>query len=321
MIYRTIQGLDKKVSAFAYGCAGDVMQSGADNSEILDASFEAGINFFDTARCYGDSEISLGNWIKQRKNRQDVVVLSKGCHPKPQSLQVHRVSEKAIKEDLDTSLRLLQTDYIDIYLLHRDDTSIPVSELVGTLDDMRKQGKILNYGVSNWTLDRFKEAQAYAKEHDLAGFSVNSPNYSLAEQVNDPWESGSEAISISGNANKEAREYFTQNQIPIVAYSSLARGLFSGKFRADEANKATQAMDQFAMKGYYSEANIEKLRRVEELAKEKNATVSQIALAYLLSQELQVHPVVAYSKLSHMEDNVKALDIRLIEKEIQYLEG
>lgn len=320
MEYVAIKGIDIKASRIVFGCAGDVMSSGGDNSKMLDAAVFNGINFFDTARCYGDSEISLGNWIKQRKNREEIIVLSKGCHPKPESLDVHRVSRNDILEDIDISLKCLSTEYIDIYLLHRDDKRVAVAELIDTLEEVRKAGKIKCYGVSNWTLERFKEAQDYAEKSGAVGFSVNSPYYSLANQVNDPWESGSETISISGDENAEARQYFTEKRIPVVAYSSLARGLFSGKFKASEKDKASDGMDKFALKGYFSDENINILARVEKLAAERDVSVPQIALAYLLNQKLQVHPVVSFSKEGHLTDNVKAVDIKLSEDEIRYLE-
>ena len=83
MKYNSISGINKRVSALIFGCAGEVMQAGADNSELLDAAFENGINTFDTARGYGQSEVSLGNWVKSRGNREDVVIITKGCHPLP----------------------------------------------------------------------------------------------------------------------------------------------------------------------------------------------------------------------------------------------
>ena len=324
MKYNSITGINKRVSALIFGCAGEVMQAGADNSVLLDAAFENGINTFDTARGYGQSEVSLGNWVKSRGNREDVVIITKGCHPLPDTLSVNRVTKNTIDEDLEASLQKLQTDYVDLYLLHRDDISIPVAELIDALEEKKKQGKIVQYGVSNWTLDRFIEANEYAKSKGYDGFVVNSPNFSLAEQVLDPWQSGSEAISIGGKAGKASREYFMKNNIPVISYSPLARGLFSGKVKSDEIKSeadASKAMDRFALRGYYSKENIEKLRRVEELAKSKAASVSQIALAYLLCQELTVYPIIGFSKESHLKDNLGALELELTMDEITYLES
>lgn len=329
---RKIRGIEKPVSEICYGCANDIMQSGQDNGRILDASLAAGITFYDTARCYGESEVSLGNWINSRKNREQIVLLTKGCHPKPDAPMGDRVTAAAIAEDLETSLNKLRTDYVDLYLLHRDDVSVPVSELVDELERQRCAGKIVAYGVSNWTLDRFREAQAYAKATGAAGFTVNSPNFSLAEQVNDPWQTGSAAVSIGGAGEKAQRDYYLKEQIPIIAYSSLGRGLFSGKFRAreildamagaslDQAKAlAAKGMDIYALRGFYSEDNIRKLARAEEMAERKGVGVTQIALAYLLNQELEVYPICSYTRESHLESNLRALDITLSGEELAWL--
>lgn len=316
-----IKGTDILVSQLICGCAGDVMQQGLDNSSLLDASVDGGINTFDTARQYGMSENSLGQWMKKRNNRDKVVVLTKGCHPKNENLSVHRVSKAAIDEDLTASLKALDTDYIDIYLLHRDDTSVSVSELMDTLEEYKKQGKVRCYGVSNWTMPRLLEAKEYAEKMNYSGFLANSPNYSLGIQVNDPWESGSEAISISGQDGKIYRDFFIENNIPVFAYSSLCRGLFSGKFSSTNPEKATQGMDMYAMRGYFSDENIKRLSRCEELAKEKGCTVAQMALAYLMNQKLQVHPIVSYSDEKHLNMNLESVNIKLSGDEIAFLEG
>lgn len=324
MKYNSIKGIDKPASALVFGCAGDVMLAGKDNSELLDAAFEQGITFYDTARTYDKSELSLGNWVKQKKNREDIIVLSKCCHPKEPNMLADRVNSSAIIEDLDESLLNLKMDYIDIYALHRDDLSVCVEEIIDTLEEKKRQGKILQYGASNWSMERFDEANQYAHRKGYDGFVINSPNYSLASQVEDPWQCGSKAISLGGPAGEKSRKYYLENNIPIVSYSSLARGLFSGKVTSEEIREmenATKIMDKCGIRGFYSEENIEKLHRVELLAKEKNASVSQIALAFLLNQRLTVFSIVGFSKKKHLKDNLGAVDIILYDDEVRYLEG
>lgn len=321
MVYSEIQGLRMPVSKLVYGCAGGIMSREKECLTLLNETLENGINFFDTARIYGDSEETLGKWINKEKNRESITLLTKGCHPRPESPDIDRVTPKDIDEDIDISLKKLQTDYVDIYLLHRDDVSVPVEVLVDALEKQKRVGKTLIYGVSNWTVERFKEASSYAKKQGYEGFKIFSPNYSLAEQVNDPWQTGSEAISIGGSSQVAARQYLCDNKVPVVAYSSLARGLFSGKFSAGNPDKASDGMDIYALRGFYSEENIAKLARVERLATDKGVTVPEIALAYLLSQEINVFPIVSYSTMEHMKDNLKAADIHLSKSELDYLDN
>ena len=177
------------------------MLMGKDVNYLLDAALSYGLNSFDCARGYGAAENSLGNWMKERNNRDRVVVLSK-CGNVDQEGNV-LVNRAVIEKELAESLAALQTDYIDIYLLHRDDPKTPVSEFIDTLNDAQRAGKIRVFGVSNWTDTRIREANDYAAAHGLNGFSVSSPNFGLAEQVQDPW--GGDCVTLTGPDNEEAR--------------------------------------------------------------------------------------------------------------------
>ena len=228
--YGKIQGLEKPVSRMIFGTAIGPMIEGKSADELLDAALVKGINTFDTARGYGRAEESLGGWMKRRDNREQVVVISKcGNCDSDGSVCVNR---KVIERELAESLQALQTNYIDIYLLHRDDPKTPVSEMIDTLNKLQKEGKIKIFGVSNWTHERIEEANRYAKEHQLQGFSVSSPHFGLAEQVADPW--GGDCVTITGKQNEAARNWYRDNQMPIIAYSSLARGLMAGKIKSSQ---------------------------------------------------------------------------------------
>ncbi|MDO4648872.1 MAG: aldo/keto reductase, partial [Eubacteriales bacterium] len=231
MEYRKIEGVKKPVSRILFGTAQESFIMNNDNDQLLDAVTEMGINTFDIARGYGHAEDVVGRWVQKRGNREDVVLLSKCGHPTPDWTK--RVTEKDMKYDLDLSLKSLQTDYIDIYLLHRDDPDIDVAVPVETFNEMHAEGKIGAFGGSNWTHQRIEEANEYAYKHNLVPFTVSSPNFGLADQVRDPWGGG--CITISGKANADAREFYVKTQIPVIAYSSLGRGLFSGKLKSENA--------------------------------------------------------------------------------------
>lgn len=316
MQYGEISYVNKPVSRILYGTAMPPFNIGGDGDSLFDAMYALGINTFDTARVYGDAEKVLGEWIEKRQLRDKVVILSKCAHPTPEGKK--RVSEQDIRADFALSGELLRTDYIDIYLAHRDDADVPAGEIVEAFNALHAEGKIGAFGGSNWTHQRVEEANEYAYKHDMLPFAVSSPNFGLAEQVKDLWGGGS--ISISGPAGLEARKWYAKERMPIVAYSSLGRGLFSGKLKSEDAAFADRVLDEFAMKGYAYPQNFERLRRCEELAAEKGCSVSQIAMAWIFGQELNTFAVVSTSNPERMQENIAAMELELTADELNYLD-
>ncbi len=316
MEYRSIDGVTKPVSRILFGTAQEPFMSNGDNDELLDQVLAMGVNTFDIARQYQHAEDAVGRWVAKRGNRDQVVLLTKCAHPSV--LGKKRVNRKAIYEDLETSLQHLQTDYIDIFLLHRDDPDVDVAVSVEVFNEMHAAGKIGAFGGSNWTHERVEAANEYAYSHNLIPFTVSSPNFGLAEQVADLWGGG--CVTISGKENAPARAYYEKTQIPVIAYSSLGRGLFSGKLRSADAKHAKKVLDSFAMKGYASPENFERLHRCEELAEQKGATVPQIAMAWIYAQKLNTFAVVSTSSAARMQQNVEALNLSLTEEETAYLD-
>jgi aryl-alcohol dehydrogenase-like predicted oxidoreductase len=313
--YGKIPGLEKPVSRMIFGTAIGPMIEGKNADELLDVAFAKGIHTFDTARGYGRAEESLGGWMKRRDNREQVVVISKcGNCDSDGSVCVNR---KVIETELAESLQALQTDYIDIYLLHRDDPKTPVSEMIDALNELQKEGKIKVFGVSNWTHERIEEANRYAKEHHFQGFSVSSPHFGLAEQVVDPW--GGNCVTITGKQNQAARNWYQENQMRIIAYSSLARGLMAGRIKSSQEAQAAEILDPFCVKGYVCHDNFERLARCEELAEKKGCTVSQIALAWMFRQDLNIYVLVSTTKAFRLEENLRAFTVNLSEEENRYL--
>lgn len=316
MQYEQIPYVDKKVSRIFYGTAAEPFMSGRDASELLDAVLDMGINTIDTARMYGLAEKSIGDWMEKRGNRDQVVLLSKCAHPTPEG--VKRVSDKEIREDFAISSGYLKTEYIDMYLLHRDDPKVEAGEIVEILNAMHEEGKIGAFGGSNWTHHRIEAANEYAYKHDMIPFTLSSPNFGLAEQACDPWGGG--CVTISGPDNQEARDWYAKADIPVIAYSSLAHGMFSGRVKSSAPEKAGEGMDAVAMRAYGTKNNFERLRRCEELAAKKGCTVPQIAMAWIYNQPLHTFAVVSSSKASRMQQNIDALNIKLTKEEVLFLD-
>ena len=310
----------------------------AEHFDHLDMADEYGVNILDTAIGYGGSEISIGKWMKARNNRSDFVIITKGCHPGPSG---KRVTPRDLADDLNRSLERLDTDYIDIYLLHRDDLELPVAPIVEALNIHFAAGKIKSFGVSNWTHQRIEEANNYALSHGLEPFRVSSPSYSLAEQASEPWAPGT--VTISGPTEEEARNWYAGNQMPVLAYSSLARGFFSGmvtraRFEAEKdhimsagilfSGNATkdqrtgrgETIDPICAKAYCVEPNFKRLDRCLELAADKGCTVAQIALAFIVNSKMNVLPISGVANRDELKSTIDAVNIRLSQNELNWLD-
>lgn len=314
--YAEIPEVKKKVSRIFFGTAMESFYAGEDRSELLDAIYATGINAFDCARGYMMAEKSLGDWVEKRNIRDKVVILSKCGHPSIFGRK--RINEKDIRTDFERSARNLRTGYIDIYLLHRDDPEVEVGEIVEILNAMHAEGKIGAFGGSNWTHERIEAANEYAYKHNQIPFSVSSPNFGLADQIADPWGGG--CITISGPSNRNARKWYADTQMTVIAYSSLGRGFFSGRLKGNEEEHAAEILDDVAMRGYACPENFERLRRCEKIAKQKGCTVPQIAMAWIYGQPINAFAIVSTTKASRMQENIDALQIHLTEDELKYLD-
>ena len=195
MKYTNLEGISKRASRLVYGTVQPVYAGSREEAfEALDAAWEAGFRIFDTAHSYGEdahAEKNFGAWIEARGVQDEVIILDKGFNPGQKGCP-DVYSAQMLRDQIEESLQNLRTDCLDIYILHRDDPRYPVDEIVEVLNEYHDKGAILRFGGSNWTYERTLEANRYAKEHGLTGFTVCEPNYSLAVLERDPW-GGSES--------------------------------------------------------------------------------------------------------------------------------
>lgn len=325
MHYKKIPYVEKDISPIVFGTATPILFDAIDTSradieecrqkafELMDNVFAAGINCFDCSDHYGE-EI-LGEWIELRNIRDKVVIFSKCAHPNKWR---DRVTDFDILYDIHNAVKKLRTDYIDIYMLHRDNPEVPVNIVVDTMNRLYDEGKIGAFGGSNWTHERIEKANEYAAKHNLIPFTVSSPNFGLAEQVDNPWVG--QCVTLSGPENKAARKWYQDNKIAIFAYSALARGFFSGAFKSTEPEKAKQILDEAGIKGYFCDNNIERLRRAEILAKEKGVSVAQIALAWIFSNPLDTFLLTSPINKKQINENVASENIKLTSDEVLWLD-
>ncbi|MEK3725590.1 aldo/keto reductase [Paenibacillus sp. FSL H8-0034] len=314
MKYKAIKNTDLLPSVI---CLGTSDIGGSINEEeskrILNAFTEAGGNFLDTAEVYANwlpiepnsSERFLGRWMKERGNRDQLIIATKGGHPLLDTPLVSRLSAAEIEQDIVGSLQRLGTDYIDLYYLHRDDPRIPVETLIDILETHVRQGHIRYYACSNWTLERLEQAQQYAVSKGYAGFVAVSNLWSLATvnpgSIKDP----SQVIT-----DQALVDWHIRTGVALIPYSSQANGFFSGKYRR-EHEVQPELSNKNIYRLYHNETNFTRLERIEELARQHKATSNQIAVACLLAQPFPVFPIVGCKNHHHLQDSLGAVDIEL----------
>lgn len=312
MHYVSLPGLNKQVSRIVQGTVMLTSENEAEGFALLDAVFEAGGNTFDTAHVYGNGDVErvFGNWLSSRGIREDVVILDKGAH---HNADRKRVTPFDISADLHDSLARLQTNYIDLYALHRDDPAVPIGPIVHALHEHKKAGRIGLFGGSNWRVERLEAANNYAEDNQLTPFAFSSPHFSLAEQVEAPWD---DCVSITG-AHTGEQVWYRQQGMPVFCWSSLAGGWFSGRITRAEI-EAHQ--EELFVRCYHSEANWQRLERAKQLGNELGATAAQIALAYVLRQPFDTFALVAAYTKSEFDACVQALDIQLTPEQTAWLD-
>ena len=316
MDYATLDGIPARLSRLVQGT---VMISDADQdaaNALLDAVWEHGGRTFDTAHGYGDGacERALGAWLASRGVRDEAVILGKGAHPYDGRV---RVTPEDITSDLHESLERMGVETIDLYLLHRDDPTKPVGPIVDILNEHKRAGRIRRFGGSNWTTARIEAANLYAAQHGLEPFTVSSPNFSLAQQRKAPWEG---CISVSGEAGASEREWYIANAMPVFPWSSLAGGFFSGRFTRTNLNTFTETLDLLAVESYCFEDNFRRLDRAGEVAARHDASVAQVALAWVLHQPMRTFPIVGCRTGAEFAANAAALELTLTPEEVAWID-
>jgi len=316
MEYGRIPGVEKPISRLVQGTIPLSEADRAGSFALLDAVYEIGCRTFDTAYSYGagEKERVLSAWLADRGVRDQIVILGKGAHPEGGR---PRVTPQDIIHDLNESLRRLDTDHIEIYVLHRDNPALPVGPIVDVLNEHHRAGKIGVFGGSNWTHERVREANEYAAVNGLVPFGVSSPNFSLAEQFQPPWAG---CITVSGPAGAVGRAWYRAQGIPLFTWSSLAGGFFSGRFSRTNLDRFSTHLDEVCIKAYGYEPNFQRLDRARELATERGLTIPQIAMAYVLAQPDNIYPLVGCATGEEFRQNAAALDLKLTDKELAWLD-
>lgn len=276
---------------------------------FIDRYLEAGGNCIDTARLYNDGETDrvLGEWLRVSGQRNNVILCTKGSHNNPDFSP--RLSPSNIVEDLEAALRDIGIDYTDIHILHRDNLSLPVSEIMPVLDQIVKSGKARAVGVSNWTVSRIVEANRFAAENHLTPISASQIQYSLA--VTTPAATGDLTHIVM---NDVEYGWYRESQLPVLAYSAQARGYFI---------KLSQGVEpRPSVKKYYDNfpENHRRAVRIQELAEQLGCSVAEICIAYVLYSGLNTAALLTVSSINQLQAAFQAEEIKLTREQITYLE-
>lgn len=300
MQYGKVPGVELPVSRLVMGCDNQTfLPSGC---VMWDDFIERGGNAFDCAYVYGGGhcERTLGQWVKNRGIRKQVVILDKGAH-------TPMCFPDKLTAQLFESLERLQMDYLDIYMMHRDNTDVPVGEFVEVLNEHKRAGRMGAFGVSNWTLERIQAFNEYAAKKGLTGLAAVSNNLSLARMVEAPWK------GCLSSSDPESREYFAKTQLVLMPWSSQARGFFTDRARPDNT------ADKELVRCWYAEDNFGRQARAKELAAKHGVTPVTIALAYVLCQPFPTFPLIGPRLLSETRTSFDGLKIQLSPQEVRWL--
>lgn len=314
---RTLGKTDLQVSELCLG----TMQFGwtADEEtslEVLNAAYEAGINFIDTADVYsrwvdgnpgGVSEEIIGTWMEKYSIPRDKVVLATKVRGQMSSDPTDQgLSREHILRSVNNSLRRLKTDYIDLYQAHWYDESIPIEETLGAFDELVKQGKVRYIGCSNYPAWRLMQSLWAADVHGTVQYDSLQPHYNLVHRE---------------EFERELADVCREYQLGVIPYSPLAGGFLTGKYRKGEpipTNARGQTNQR--IQSYFTEKNWQLLETMEALGNNKGSfSISQVALAWMLANPLITSPIIGPKNLAQLEDNLGAVDLRLHPAEVEML--
>ncbi len=302
MRYDRVEGIDKAVSRLVMGTMIFKPDRLPLACSLLDSYFETGGNCLDTAHVYRCEE-TVGEWIRLRGVREDLVVIGKGARDAagtPSGLTLQ------LLETLDR----MKLDTLDLYLMHTDNPAVPVGEFVDCLNAHKRAGRIRAFGGSNWSVERLEAANEYARARGLTPFGASSPNLSLAEW-NEPMWPGCLTASDS-----RSREWYGRTRMPLFAWSSQATGFFSGRYRRED--REAPGLEKI-VKTWFNEGNFARLERVRETARRRGVTPAQVALAWVLCQPFPTFALVGPQTIDELRGLLPAVDLRLTADEMRWL--
>jgi Predicted oxidoreductases (related to aryl-alcohol dehydrogenases) len=276
--------------------------------KLLDTFIDAGFNLIDTADSYsrwapgnkgGESETIIGNWIKQRGNRDKIIIATKVGSDMGEGKNLTR---DYILRSVEGSLKRLQTDHIDLYQSHFDDLTTPVEETMNAYAELIQQGKVRIVGASNLSIERLKQSVEYSKQKDIPRYETLQPLYNLYDR---------EVFE------KDYQQYCIENNISVINYYSLASGFLTGKYRSE--NDLSKSARGGGNKKYMNERGFKILRALDEVSERYNTKPAIVSLAWLLAQPIIAAPIASATNIDQLNDLIAAVDLQLDKDAIDLL--
>ncbi|MDT4895240.1 MAG: hypothetical protein QOH25_317 [Acidobacteriota bacterium] len=266
---------------------------------MVEKSLEAGINFFDTADGYssGQSETMLGELLSER--RKDVVLATKVGFRTGDALTQAGLSRRHILASCEASLKRLKTDYVDLYIVHKEDPFTPLEETLAALNDLVRAGKVRYLGFSNWAAWKAATALQMQKANGWAQFTSGQMYYSL----------------VGRDVEHDVVPFMRHAGLSMNVWSPLAGGFLSGKYTRDNLKDEDNRLSGGDFLPIDKESGFKVVERMRQIAEEHKASVAQVALAWLLSKAVVSSIIVGASKLHQLEDNLRAVEVKLSEAE------
>ncbi len=283
----------------------------ATSFKILSAAYEAGINFIDTADIYsrwapgnpgGVSEEIIGRWLKQAQIPREALIIATKVRGQMGDPPTEGLSRERIQKMVEDSLRRLQVETIDLYQTHWPDTEIAVEETLRAMDDLVKAGKVRAIGCSNYSGEQLQEALNVSAASGPVRFESLQPHYSLVHR--DEYEA-------------ELAKICRKNEIGVIPYSPLAAGFLTGKYRRDKKANSVRAG---SVSKYFTEKNWALLDQMDEIAAAHAATVTQVALAWQLADEVITSPIIGANSIAQLNDSLGAVGLTLADDEKDILD-
>ena len=282
--------------------------TGEQSRPFIKKALELGINFFDTANVYneGGSEETVGKALREMASREDYVLATKVFNPVKPADGVNRygLSRKHIISAVDESLRRLGTDYIDLYQIHRWDNNTPIEETMEALHDVVKAGKARYIGASSMYSWQFAKAQYTADLNGWTRFVSMQPHYNL----------------VYREEEREMIPFCIDQKVAIIPWSPLAAGLLARNDAKDKNETQRAGTDNYSGDYYNAPSDFDVIKRVQQVAQTKDVSSAQLSLAWLMGKPEITAPIVGATKLTHIEEAVAALSVKLTEQEIKLIE-
>lgn len=278
-----------------------------ESREHIQQALELGINFFDTANMYADgvSEEVVGRALNDFAKRDEVVVATKGFFNFGEKPNQGGLSRKALIQAFEDSLDRLGMDYVDLYQIHRWDYETPIEETLEALHDLVRSGRVRYIGASSMFAYQFAKSLYLADLKGWTRFVSMQNHYNL----------------VYREEEREMNKLCVEEGVGLIPWSPLARGFLAGNRTRDKSGETKRAKsDTFAHDMYFSDSDFDIVDRVVELAKKKDVSPAQLALAWMLNKPGVAAPIVGVTKLSHLEQAVESVEIEMSEEDMNYLE-